>query len=114
MCSKKDLQDYLNKPCTDSDLVPGTVRPIRLYDDMSLSVQASAHHYCTPKKDGAQYTSVEVGISHDDYFILQDDLKDWDFRLVAKDYWIAGWVSIDKVADFISEYGNGDAQCGRF
>ena len=78
---------------------------ITLNNGIELSIQASAAHYSSPKQDQGPWDSVEVGISHKDYFKTLWLLEDADIRkqfdLVAEDYWIAGWLNVDKLLNFI-------------
>ena len=78
---------------------------ITLNNGIELSIQASAAHYSSPKQDHGPWNSVEVGISHKDYFKALWLLEDADIRkqfdLVSEDYWIAGWLNVDKLLNFI-------------
>lgn len=51
------VNDFLKQP------YEGYVRlPVKVGDDLVLSIQASSGHYCQPREDNAErYTHVEVG-----------------------------------------------------
>ena len=74
-----------------------------LSNGVELSVQASDNHYCSPRDNDGPWTSVEVGISHKDFYELRFILKDLDilqkFEMSGLDFWIASWLPINKVID---------------
>jgi hypothetical protein len=57
----KTIEDFIKK--TNIGLKKYTNRPeLVLNDGFKMSVQASSHHYCTPRFDFLnKYTSVEIG-----------------------------------------------------
>ena len=85
--------------------IPGvensTVRPsVRCADGTTLSVQASDFHYCSPQNNDGPYTSVEVWCvyatcaPYADFFYDEGD-QDGPW----------GYVSVEKVAEFIAAHG---------
>lgn len=56
---------------------------VKLGDGTVLSIQASEHHYCTPRKNGlglSQYKSVEVGFPSneiEEFFPWAEEEGDW-------------------------------------
>ena len=80
---------------------PGRCRPmIRMADGHTLSVQASAGHYCTPKVDNSEaYTSVEV-------FGWSTARTPSTFaQYTRSQHEPAAFVPIDKVNRFIHRHG---------
>ena len=92
-----ELQAHLESARV-TDLIP-------LTNGIELSIQASKAHYSSPRQDYGPWHSVEVGISHKDYFkalcLLEDADIRKEFELVSEDYWIAGWLNVDKLLNFI-------------
>ena len=78
---------------------------IECVDGVSLSVQASAGHYCTPRNDKGPWTAVEVG------FPLTKDKMDiampvaWQEYADGVDSSVYGYVPVELVEKFISEHG---------
>ena len=83
------------------------VEVITLSNGVELSVQASEYHYCSPRDNDGPWTSVEVGISHKDFYELRDILRDLDilqkFEMSGVDFWIAGWLPINNVIDITEQ-----------
>lgn len=65
-------------------------------DGTTVSVQASAFHYCEPRNNEGPWSSVEVG-----YPSVEPSW--WSEH--TDGYGIAGWVPIEKVRQFIREHG---------
>jgi hypothetical protein len=76
---------------------------ITLSNGVELSVQASENHYCSPRDNDGPWISVEVGISHKDFYELRFILRDLDilqkFEMSGLDFWVASWLPINKVID---------------
>lgn len=75
-------------------------------DGVSLSIQASKHHYCTPRLDNGPYLAVEIG------FIQNADAS----PLTPPETWseyadgefpsdVYGYVPIELVEEFIESHG---------
>ena len=80
-------------------------RPIVCEDGTRLSVQASSHHYSTPRDDDGPYTHVEVGFptveppeSWADYF---DGRWDTDDRTGS----VYGYIPVELVREYIESHG---------
>ena len=75
--------------------------PITCDDGYNVSIQASEGHYCTPRKDNADYTAVELGVpSVADELLTpyaEDSSKPTDT--------VYGWVPVDVVAQLIVKHG---------
>ena len=75
--------------------------PITCDDGYNVSIQASEGHYCTPRKDNADYTAVELGFPSVAYDLLtpyaEDSSKPTDT--------VYGWVPVDVVAQLIVKHG---------
>lgn len=81
---------------------PGPVRP-RLYcaDGYSLSVQASAGHYCRPRTDDAtEYSMVEVGFP-----VTADGKTSRPTALGKPDGGVYAWVPVRDVNVLIKRHG---------
>lgn len=60
-----DLQNYVH---SDGIAAP----PIRCADGFSVSVQASAFHYCRPRKNRGPYTHFELGFPSQEDDLIQE------------------------------------------
>ena len=67
-------------------------------DGMKLSVQASRHHYCTPKTNDGPYTEVEVGYPTDEPPASWDEYGEAGCGVYA-------YVPVDMVRRFILDHG---------
>lgn len=54
-----DLNDYLFRNRRGMLSLP--IHPIKCKSGLTMSVQASIHHYCQPRNDDGPYQQVEVG-----------------------------------------------------
>ena len=102
------VKDWLNKLVRTHTYYDGSVeiqenRP-RLYcnDGFSISVQASAFHYCRPRLNGVQdYESVELGYpSEVDELIKEYAEDDLDYTET-----VYGYVPIEIVEELINKHG---------
>ena len=75
---------------------------IECNDGFSMSVQASAHTYCSPKtsKEGTIYTSVEVGFPSESDELLIPYAEDNDYTNT-----IYGFVPIEIIDKVIEKHG---------
>lgn len=97
------IRDWLKKPVRTHTYGIQENRP-RLYcnDGYSISVQASAFHYCKPRLDGIQdYESVELGFPS-----TEDELIN-EYAEVDSDYTktVYGYVPIEIVEELINKHG---------
>lgn len=75
----------------------------RLYcnDGYSISVQASAYHYCSPRLNGAQdYESVELGFPNMKDELIKEYAEGWDYTET-----VYGYVPIEVVERLIEKHG---------
>lgn len=97
------IRDWLKKPVRTHTYGIQENRP-RLYcnDGYSISVQASAFHYCKPKLDGMQdYESVELGFpSTEDELINEYAEDDSDYTKT-----VYGYVPIEIIEELINKHG---------
>jgi len=78
-----------------------TVDRITCADGTSLSVQASAHHYCSPRNNEGPWDEVEVGFP-------SVEVPEWlDYRDGPKQDVdnVFGYVPVQLVRDFIAAHG---------
>lgn len=86
---------------------------IKCKDGISLSVQASRYHYCTPRDNTGPYTHVEVG------FILDEN----ENQVIPPESWrnysdgefpnsVYGYVPLTLVVEFIIDHGGVDGWDG--
>jgi hypothetical protein len=97
------IRDWLKKPVRTHTYGIQENRP-RLYcnDGYSISIQASAFHYCKPRLDGIQdYESVELGFPS-----TEDELIN-EYAEVDSDYTktVYGYVPIEIVEELINKHG---------
>lgn len=88
-------------------IIPVSKPPFRLLflkDGNSLSVQASKHHYCTPRQDKGPYSHVEVGFPTKRYESLMPYAEDPS----APTETVYGWVPVEVVEQIILESGGLD------
>jgi len=75
---------------------------------LSLSVQASRHHYCSPRDDFAEYYKVEVG------YPSRVPPKEWakyfdgEFKRTTAKKGVYGYVPVKIVEKWIEEHGGID------
>lgn len=97
------IRDWLKKPVRTHAYGIQENRP-RLYcnDGYSISVQASAFHYCKPRLDGIQdYESVELGFpSTEDELINEYAEDDSDYTKT-----VYGYVPIEIIEELINKHG---------
>ena len=97
------IRDWLKKPVRTHTYGIQENRP-RLYcnDGYSISVQASAFHYCKPRLDGIQdYESVELGFpSTEDELINEYAEDDSDYTKT-----VYGYVPIEIIEELINKHG---------
>jgi hypothetical protein len=102
-----ELRELLNQPTVkeyDNNFIYKNLLPrILCKDGESLSVQASNHHYCDPRRVYAKYTTVEVGFpscrppdSWEQYF----DYGSWEEKDPTDS--VYGHIPIGMVVDFIN------------
>jgi len=70
-------------------------------DGFSMSVQASARHYCTPKNNEGPYCEVEVGMPSSREVLLMPYVEDATRPTES----IYGWVPSNVVWDVITKRG---------
>jgi len=104
---------HRNEKFVASRHVSGTLlfcvcKQVELENGGTLSVQASASHYCSPRNNTGPYTSVEVGFptgmelpdswkSHADYWDRGEEGKTW------RDSDVFGHVPVEMVRELILE-----------
>jgi len=75
---------------------------VELIDGTSMSVQAGAYLYCTPRRDYAEFTHVEVG------FPSFDPPEEWMEYAEDSDSpqdTVYGYIPIEMVLDYINSVG---------
>lgn len=97
------VKDWLAKPVGMKEIGIQEKRP-RLYcnDGYSVSVQASAYHYCSPRLNGLQdYKRVELGFPS-----MEDELIN-EYADGGDDYTdtVYGYVPIEIVEKLIEKHG---------
>lgn len=70
-------------------------------DGFSVSVQASEHHYCTPREDDEVYTHVELGYPSEAEASLAQYAERPDHLLDT----VYGWVPVGVVVDLLLSHG---------
>lgn len=103
------VKDWLAKSIEIKTYYSGTYeiqanRP-RLYcnDGYSISVQASAFHYCSPRLNGLQdYKSVELGYPSAEDELINEYAEDGDMNYTDTVY---GYVPIEIVEKLIEKHG---------
>lgn len=86
-------------------------RPIRCKDGITLSVQASEYHYCSPRSDTGPYETVEVGYITTEKGNRFPAPRDWaEYAEGEKERWadVFADVPIEKVHAFIEAHGGID------
>lgn len=101
------INEYLKKTRKTVTLKNGYafnhIRPrIECADGFSISVQASVHHYCTPRINGADnYEAVELGFpSMEDSLIM-----DYAEEPVEPTETVYGYVPVELVNELIDKHG---------
>jgi hypothetical protein len=83
-----------------------SVPRIECADGLTLSVQASAFHYCTPRETGAHpYQSVEVGFPSERIEALMPYAEDAE----APTETVYGYVPVEVVNQIVTEHGGARA-----
>lgn len=86
---------------------PWPAARIKCADGFSVSVQAGRTLYCTPREDGARWTSVEVGFPTDrlpaSFAEYADNPSDPLNDLNLNSVW--GYVPIEMVVDLLNSHG---------
>lgn len=79
------------------------IRPrITCNDGFSMSVQASEYHYCSPRRNSAEYySSVEVGFPSEEEILLEDYAEDRSILTST----VYGYVPVDIVEAIIEKHG---------
>lgn len=78
------------------------LRPlIECADGLTLSVQASAYHYCTPRDNGGRWYSVEVGFPS----LPLEELREWADDPDALTATVYANVPIEVVERIVNEHG---------
>lgn len=94
------LQAHLAAPITTVTASYSYKAPVPVVvcaDGVTLSVQASVNHYCTPREDTGPYTEVEVWcISNCDFPINEFEYEESD---------PSSYVPIEQVVAFIDNHG---------
>lgn len=78
--------------------------PITLNNGVTLSIQASEGHFCSPRSDAGPWISAELGLTRPDFEKSLPIFKQLGIERFCKDdsdFWVAGWISIQKILDFI-------------
>jgi hypothetical protein len=75
--------------------------PVTCDDGYNVSIQASEGHYCTPRKDNADYTAVELGFPS----VADDLLTTYAENSSKPTETVYGWVPVDVVAQLIVKHG---------
>ena len=97
------IRDWLKKPVRANTYGIQENRPrLHCNDGYSISVQASAFHYCKPRLDGIQdYERVELGFpSTEDELINEYAEDDSDYTKT-----VYGYVPIEIVEKLINKHG---------
>lgn len=76
------------------------VPPIVCKSGLAMSVQASRHHYCSPRNDVGPWDKVEIGYPNR----VLPELKGYGDGL-TEDSTIYGWVPIELVEKIIEDNG---------
>ena len=74
------------------------VPPIVCNSGLQMSVQASRHHYCTPRNDVGPWTHVEIGFPN-------KDLPEIAEYSDGEDSSVYGWVPIGLVEKIVEDNG---------
>lgn len=93
-----EINVYLDEACE----VQANRPMLYCNDGYSISVQASAHHYCSPRLNGLQdYKSVELGYPSEEDELINDYAED------DSDYTdtVYGYVPIEIVEKLIEKHG---------
>ena len=79
------------------------VPPVTCADGFTMSVQASEHHYCTPRINGAlKYTSFEVGYPEPHEPLLTPYAEDPGAQIAGVIY---GWVPAEVINRIVANHG---------
>jgi hypothetical protein len=85
-----------------TDLINAPKRaPIVCKDGLTMSIQASSMHHCTPENDDGPYTEVEIGKLSAPVSEL-DDYGEWS---EDSDYRVYNFVPLALVVAIIAEHG---------
>lgn len=76
-------------------------KPIICADGFKVSVQASKHHYCSPREHYAEWASVELGFPSEADDLIQEYAEDPDRPTET----VYGYVPIDIVARLVIKHG---------
>lgn len=76
-------------------------KPIICTDGFNVSVQASKHHYCSPREYDAEWVSVELGFPSAADDLIQEYAETPDEPTET----VYGYVPIDTVARLIIKHG---------
>lgn len=101
----KELNDLLSATVTSKDGFRRLTKHITLKDGTSLSVQASAGHYCSPRENHGPWHKVEVGYPSVDPGIKWREYFDGDWDEDDHTDSVYGYVPIELVVEFISIHG---------
>lgn len=96
------MTDYVNDYFSQHPNKHGAFpRPrLTLADGTSLSIQASAYHYCTPKDNTGPYSSIEVGFVEGP---SGRPTRPRSFGSYGGGVW--GWVPVSAVNAYIKRHG---------
>jgi hypothetical protein len=84
---------------------------LKCKDGVSLSVQASEAHYCTPRVNGADhYSAVEVGYIEDAEGVALEPPESWRDHTDGTGFpaSVYAWVPRELVEKFVEDHGGSD------
>lgn len=79
----------------------GGVGATAKFNDISVSIQASSNHYCTPREDGldsTQYSSFEVAIFDKEEWVTSKFIEEADD--------VSGWTSRETIEQLLEDLSN--------
>lgn len=94
------INDYLKRTNKTFDI--GLYPLVHCKDGFTISVQASRHHYCTPRIDGAdKYDAVELGFPSNEDSLITEYAEDPDTPTDS----VYGYVPVEIVNKLIEKHG---------
>ena len=101
-----DINKYMNENRVHNPMFGFSVKQLVCKSGLSMSVQASSNHYCSPREDGqSHYDSVEVGYPSRKV----DDLLEYAENPATPTDTVYGWVPVNIINKIVDENGGLDA-----
>jgi len=97
---EKVIQFHLTTRLTAFDKSLAVLRPMVAADGYTASIQASSHHYCTPRTDEGPYTHVEIGFPDAPDGLLKPYAEDPSNPIDT----VYGWVPIGIIAQVFASH----------